>query len=486
MKKIVIALLSVLILALSVLVVAAFAAQRIIAKVQPELEAQLSQSLGAKVSLGSIRLGFFPNPSLSTSGFSVGSAGPKVGRFLASVAVLPLFSKKVAIREITIESPSITLIKSASGTTIEGFAAAVPTAESRRAKRDARDVVPHPKPASESLPIIVELRSLSVRDGVITLVDQLAGRRISATKFQLRSQLSLTGDLLTISELAGGLNLNDAPLQFDLRGKFSPQLVELTQARLRAFGGTAVISATGELNKSISSSVTLKNIDLPSMLAVLKPELAKNLTGSLAEFSADMTTNFSSAEATLSGDGAFLVSKGGIKGVNLVAPAVRALERAVPVASKGSGGEGNMLSPAEQAALDSTDTTFDLLKGAFTASDHSILLTSCSLTNALVDLTAKGSISAKTYLNLQSSLLLSPRLSAMLAARNSTLKKVFNENKRIEVPILVRGVPSELTVVPDVRKIAEHALKAELADKVDRALGKALGSREFSGKDFKF
>jgi uncharacterized protein involved in outer membrane biogenesis len=150
-KKILLSLLSLFILVATGAGFALYKLNDIVSTFRPQIEQQLSTALGAQVQLGEISASIFPTCHLSVKEVKVLAADGKaaalsLGGLTASVALRPLLSKKLDISNLEIERPQITLIKDASGTTVQGLAPAkssVKLSVERILKSDRYNGIPH-------------------------------------------------------------------------------------------------------------------------------------------------------------------------------------------------------------------------------------------------------------------------------------------------------------------------------------------------------
>ena len=88
---------------------------------RPQIQSELQQKLGRQVTLGTLHLGLLP-PHLRVDNVSVSddprfSRGPfaQAQELDVSIALLPLISKQVEVKSLTLQKPNIELVRNAQG-----------------------------------------------------------------------------------------------------------------------------------------------------------------------------------------------------------------------------------------------------------------------------------------------------------------------------------------------------------------------------------
>ena len=202
-KKILITLLSLFILVAAGAGVVVYKLNDIVAGFRPQIEQQLSAALGAQVQLGEISASLFPSCHLSVKEVKVLAADGKaaalsLGGLTASVALRPLLSKKLDISNLEIERPRITLIKDASGTTVQGLAQAKPGSQPAQPPQSAPAAS---QGGSSSPPIDVTVSRVTITDGELTIDDRIASTRTPIRSINLDAAVSIQGKEIQIPSL---------------------------------------------------------------------------------------------------------------------------------------------------------------------------------------------------------------------------------------------------------------------------------------------
>jgi len=148
-----------------------------------EIQSQLEQRLHRKVTLGDMRLGLFP-PSFRVENLAIADDPAfrnqkpfvQAQEFSVSVRLLPLLSKSVEVNSLTLQRPSVELIKNAQG--VWNFAslgdASQPAAGQNPAAPPATQppLPSAPTPAKPSSQQQFSLSELMISDGLVAITDQ--------------------------------------------------------------------------------------------------------------------------------------------------------------------------------------------------------------------------------------------------------------------------------------------------------------------------
>jgi uncharacterized protein involved in outer membrane biogenesis len=216
-KKLIIALsafLTVLIVALVILITRA---NDVIALYKPKIEDTLSDTLGAKVTLGELSVSLFPTLAVNVESLAVtnekGERLPlALGGLRAEAALLPLLSKQLELSSIELVRPALTLEKTVSGVVIPGLnlssQKAPPSAAPASTPRGSAATAGSPASQADS-GLAIRIEEIVVRDGELLFDDKTTGRAVSINAIQLKSAIALNGAQTTIPE---------ATLQFIVKG----------------------------------------------------------------------------------------------------------------------------------------------------------------------------------------------------------------------------------------------------------------------------
>ena len=264
----------------------------IVAGFRPQIEQQLSKTLGAKVELGEISASILPTAHLSVREIKVLAPNAQstvlsLGGVTASVGLRPLLNKRLEISNLEIERPHITLVKDSTGMRLEGLSPQ--PAQNQLGTTSSSENAPQPPPASQSLDITVE--RITITDGEILLDDRTTSTKTPIRAISLDAGVSVQGKEIHIPNL--GLSFTLAkfpPLTFSGKAiAFAQDSGKLSIGSFDAKSDVGALHADGSLDVSTTTgtlTVSSTGIDLKKVASLLKtnvPNLsALNLTGSVA------------------------------------------------------------------------------------------------------------------------------------------------------------------------------------------------------------
>jgi hypothetical protein len=276
-KKILLSLLSLFILVATGAGFALYKLNDIVSTFRPQIEQQLSTALGAQVQLGEISASIFPTCHLSVKEVKVLAADGKaaalsLGGLTASVALRPLLSKKLDISNLEIERPQITLIKDASGTTVQGLA----PAKSAGQPSQQPQTPPSSSPSNASSnPIDITVSRITISDGELTIDDRTTNKRTPLRAINLDAGIALQGKEILIPTLALSFAASPLPpIRFTgSKITYEQDSGAVSIGSFDAASDVGSIHADGTLNATNQNgnlNVTSKGIDLKKVAALLK------------------------------------------------------------------------------------------------------------------------------------------------------------------------------------------------------------------------
>jgi uncharacterized protein involved in outer membrane biogenesis len=143
---------------------------------RPQIQSELQQKLGRQVTLGELHLGLLPprvrvdNVSVSDDPHFSTGAFAQVQELDVSIALLPLLSKKVEVRSLTLQRPHIELVRNAQGVwNFSTIGVSGPGAAPQPQKK------PAPRPGTSGSQPSAEgfaLNNLKISDGQIAITDR--------------------------------------------------------------------------------------------------------------------------------------------------------------------------------------------------------------------------------------------------------------------------------------------------------------------------
>lgn len=259
MKKALIVIAVLFVLAASVVFYLAWNANSLIAKYKPDLERIASNALGSSVTLGKLEASVFPSARVRVDEFRIArdaqaKEGLTLKNLILNVRLMPLLSGNLEIVKLGLDSPSLTFIKDKDGISIEGLpkkpaadpAASTTTAAGAAPKaQDPKIAAGGPVPAGLGL----NLEKFELTNARITLKDVEAKKEFHVTNLNVGSAVGFANNVARISSLlvTGRLldkidfRVDGEPITYNLAdGRF-----DLAKISVSTLGGKLDIQASG-------------------------------------------------------------------------------------------------------------------------------------------------------------------------------------------------------------------------------------------------
>lgn len=268
----------------------------------------------------------------------------------------------------------------------------------------------------------------------------------------------------------------------ELRGNLNQKSLDLSKLKVAIFDGG--LDGTANLATPFSpgafkSNFALKNVSLEKLSLSLFPSSPYKLKGILEELKANLNTNIAKDPvASLTAQSNFLASKGSIAGTNILK---QTLEKVDSI-------------PGVQAALikyipedlndllSKNETAFDLIEARSSVSNKTINLEKLTLSHSAYEITANGSMTFDSSLNLLAKLILSEEASEKIALKEAKVKLLFDNQNRITIPIRIKkSSDGKPVVVPDLGDLTKRALQNTAKEAISRELQKG-GGKGIGGK----
>lgn len=555
MKKILITLTILFLIAVGLGILAVSNASLIINQYKPQLEELVSDALGTKTKIGSVSATFFPETKITIDELSLGSKEKGEALSLKNISLkvspMPLLNKQVVIEEFSIADPNITITKDADGVHLPGVHLA-----------QANPPVAHSgvdnKKKPEALPISLSLKSCSIKNGTFTFIDRTQQKEITASNISIKTSVSLDGGSLNFQSLSmdsfleshtpfkvtipdmhfnllnkettapalaltlGGNNItikslsmnqagvttyalsgdaleadvftgilkqmHYAPESLNVKGRFSIASegvlastgLDSKKLELEAFGGK--ISAPSRIlfddKHNFSSKLSLASIHIDKTMEFLSPGVKSKLFGTIINSSGSLSGQFGpTLKEGLSGDFSFSIKDGGIRGVNIAGKALKNIDK-IPFLN------GSLFSHVPQqfqATLESEDTEFSTLTGAFSIQNGSIMLKGVKMANKIYSIDADGSVGFDSTMNVNATISFNRDFSLALVSVAHDFKKILTPQETLVFPLTIKGTLPGVLVIPNFSKVLELAGEKLLTEKATDALGKILQGKGGKG-----
>jgi uncharacterized protein involved in outer membrane biogenesis len=315
-----------------------------------------------------------------------------------------------------------------------------------------------------------ELTQSSKPEAAADHIDQLA------VKGTVRGSTSAPEVTAQVTSPDGTLQ-NVAYRNLALDAAYGGQRVTLNSLKLGAFNGT--IDGTGNAalagDRAFNVALNCNQIGLRPLLESQKSKAADTVQGRLTGQVrvAGHGSTFDQIKPTLNGNGRISVANGKLKGVNVVADAMRKVN--------GVPGIGALVSPTLVARhpelFKSPDTDLSALGMSFTIQGPRI--TSHDILASTTDYTVKGDgwFDLDKNIDMNADLLLSQQLSQEMIAERKNIAYLTNRQDQVKIPVHISGQLPKPSVTPNVQDIAQRAATHAVQKQGEKAIQKFLGKK---------
>jgi uncharacterized protein involved in outer membrane biogenesis len=286
---------------------------------------------------------------------------------------------------------------------------------------------------------------------------------------------------LTLTTSALGLSVDNSPLQLSLSSRLTPQAVSLTSCKVLGFGGELTLPSTLSLGQQTTLKTTpvARNLSMSQILRLAAPSLAEAIQGTVRSFDGQITEMALTHPAqTVAGNGTLVIKDGVLKGFNLANQVMSNVE-GLPFIS---GNLRKRIPPEFEKYFVSPDTIIRDLNATFTISAGVVQLSELRVLADVFSLTSQGSVGLDGQLNLRATISFDPELSNSITNRVLEMKPLLNKDGRLSIPLLVKGKPPAVAVVPDVTDLAQRAAVGTIRETLGGALRGGSGAAKGIGK----
>ena len=272
-------------------IVIGFKANAIVANFKPQIEEQLSKALGTKVSLSNLSVSVFPSAKLSVEDVQVLSAAGttpslSVGALRATLSLRALLSKKLAITELEISEPRITIVKDSSGVSVSGITSGAPTTQQPKA------LASNASAAATGESLSLDFNRIVIKDGNIRFDDQTTKKISFLSKVTVDASVSMEGAQTSVPSTNISLVL-DGKTPVSLSGKdiiFNKSTGALAISSMQLTTRAGDISANGTHSVTTQEGAftfTSSGLDIAKLAS-----LTKDISPTLDQFKANGSLAF--------------------------------------------------------------------------------------------------------------------------------------------------------------------------------------------------
>jgi len=275
--------------------------------------------------------------------------------------------------------------------------------------------------------------------------------------------------------------IGESPIGIKVASSIDDKNAALETLTIEAFEGTAGLNTQIQLEGEMpfSSELTIRNMQLEPMIVVILPEAPLNITGQLATVDGKIEGMFSeNLMPSISGRIDMALADGLIKEVNLGQEVLGAVKN-IPFLS------GTLLQAVPEslrAFLEKDHTVLESVTGSFEIANEILTTEDLHVKSDFFALDAVGTIGFDTNLDLDTTIYFSPEFSAGMVNTVGELSVLLDESGRLVFPVKVSGVAPELSVLPDISKLLESAVKGTIKQEAGKLLDEILGSEDEDGE----
>jgi hypothetical protein len=269
--------------------------------------------------------------------------------------------------------------------------------------------------------------------------------------------------------------LNDIPVEVKFNCAVNKNSFKLFKLELNGFDGPLFAKLNfGLSDKKFNSEYNTKAFSTEKAArAFVGDKLPVKIYGNLD--SLDGSTEGKADEnlmKSINGNTSFQLSKGGLKGINILGPILDALQN-IPVI--GSGLRSKMTKEVMDVAS-SPDTQFDSLTGSVSFKSGLANLNNITLKSALLNVSSNGTFDLSTAsMNVSATAVLNPPLVNNLVLAGKDFEKIKNPDGTITIPVIIKKDSSGMQILPDIEKLSKSIAGKVLKDQAKKAIGKLFG-----------
>lgn len=283
MKKFLLIVLILLIIAAAVLGFAFYNANSLIARFKPYLESTISGLIGAEITLGSVEASILPQTALKVSGLKIkdsNEVGPAFSEFILQTELAPLLQRKLVITKVVLKDPQFTIVKDQNGVRLKGLPVGQKKKEQPQSTASPASTSNQDTGSKGSLPLEIQLKSFELANGTLNFEDVQAQKSYQIKNLEISNDLILSGSEVNIKDL----QLTAKALEkYALNFKAPSVQVSKNELSVPAFAAALEsLAVDGALSfnpnaKSGKATVKSNGVDL-GKLAVLASDFAPAIT----------------------------------------------------------------------------------------------------------------------------------------------------------------------------------------------------------------
>lgn len=212
MKKFIIVVIVLLVIAAGALTFAVSRASDIVTEYKPELERMASESLGSTVTLGNLSASIFPKASVVVDSARVANPdNPEEAITVENVSLdlelFPLLTGNVVITSLRVINPTVVMSLEEEGIFVEGLSRPETAATSTPSEKTEESPTAKSASATQAtapdVPVTVDLKSFTISGASITVNDKIADATYTVDDLSLDASLQFAMNKVHLSKVSG-------------------------------------------------------------------------------------------------------------------------------------------------------------------------------------------------------------------------------------------------------------------------------------------
>jgi hypothetical protein len=301
---------------------------------------------------------------------------------------------------------------------------------------------------------------------------------IPLTKMEGTLRLDATdkGAKVTTNDTKG--LLRDAPFTLAVDSGLKDKKAGLETVTAKIFGGTGTLNTSIELEGDMpfKTKLSLNDMKIEQALPALLPDNTSNINGTIKEMSGDITGTFNDKlMPSIKGNAKMHLADGLIKDVNLGKEVLGGVTE-IPFV------QGTLLNAVPEGMrnlISKPHTALESMTATYAIANEQLNTEDLHIQSDYFTMDAKGTIGFDTKLDLAAMIYFNKDFSGGMATMVKEIGVLFDDQGRLAFPVKIKGIPPNLTVLPDVgdliKRAATGVVKQEVQKQVEKAVGGEVG-----------
>ncbi len=268
-------------------------------------------------------------------------------------------------------------------------------------------------------------------------------------------------------------SLNGVPLEAKAKASLAEGHARLEQVTFSAFSGTGKVSASLNLDDSMSFAAEFAFADgsIQELSTALLTDFPMKLQGTLEKANTKLEGAYTDdVMSTVTGSGGLLLTDGLLEQVNLAKKVLAAID-SIPFVSDSL---YQLVPERLRGQLDRDYTILERVEGTFAVAENTLTTNDLAVVGGLFSLDARGRVGFDAVMDLNATIYFNADFSDALAESVDQLRTLYDDEGRLVIPLNIKGDPANLKVFPDVPELLKNAVKGTVKKKVNELLDSVL------------